>query len=135
MVWMAQKIYCEYTYELRWKFVYTNKPAKFGLWTRAPDNPLENASAQNRDGLAFALIEGKHRVSRQTITLAECTAADYVQHRWVAALACPLSPGAGFHAQGAIQGMELVTRDYIVEVYLDGTKKLKSMLERVSNYA
>ena len=115
--------------------MYTNKPPKMGIWSRPSENHLENASAQSRDGLAYAIIEGKNKETRETVILAECKGSEYVMHRWIAAVSTPLSVRGKLNIQGSIQGMTLVTIDFKYHVQLDGIVVKEANNEGRSNYA
>ena len=131
------KIFCDYHFDLRWKLIYINKPPRFGQWCRPASIAGEKASEQNRVGLACAMIEAKEIRTRQISTLAECTAADYIEHRWIAALPVPvlLIKQQTIQGQGGIQGMSLITRDQKIHIHVDGKKYREAMTERSSNYA
>ena len=131
------KTYCDYHFDLRWKLIYINKPPKFGQWCRPASIAGEKASEQNRDGLAYAMIESKDLRTRKISILAECKAVDYIEHRWIAALPVPVSmlKHTNVSGQGGIQGMSLIARDFKMHIHVDGKIYKEAMTERNSNYA
>ena len=131
------KKYLDNNLELRWRLDYINKPPKMGMWSKSLHNdPHTLASCQDRGGLVTASIESKNRQTRKIKTEIICYAADYVQHRWIAATWAPTASGFGSASlQGSINGMTLVTRDFKVHVMIDGTILKQKMNERSSTYA
>lgn len=122
-------LYCKNAVDVRWRLEYSNKPAKFGMWNNPGVDTYSYASFQDRDGLVYACIEVKDIVTRQLKVLARCSAADYEQHRWIAAAPMPLK-SSGLKVEGGVQGMTLVTRDQKLHVYKDGLVKIEKMEER-----
>lgn len=136
MFYRTVKTYCPYNFDLRWKFIYINKPAKFGQWCRPAYMAGEKASEQSRHGLACAMIEAKDLRTRQISILAECAAANYLEHRWIAALPVPALglKGRTVKGEGGIQGMSLITLDEKIHIYVDGKIVREPMNERATNY-
>lgn len=115
-------------YMLRWAFEYSNRPRKAGMWGMATKNPVDSAWAQPKDGLIYALIEGKDIKTRLTHRLVECPGADFRTFQWVATAALP-----GMGLKGAVTlrsklvGLKILSRDICLEVHSDG-KLLKRAL-------
>lgn len=111
-------------YLLRWRFEYNDgKPPKTGMWLQSHDNdPATQAWCQNKTNLSRAIIEGKHVATRQVVTLAECDGVDFCNFQWRAATMAPASV-TGIKAVtlvGEVIGLELASRDFVIQVLIDG---------------
>lgn len=131
----STKMYVDKNFNLRWKLYYVNKPPKFGMWDLGLEDPATKASMQCRDGLVMAAIEAKNIRTKEIKIIVECSAADYVEHRWIAAAPSPTTAPIPIEVEGAIQGMTLVTRDNKFHVYACGRLFKAPMDERSTNYA
>src|SRR3990172_4226027 len=69
------------TYLLRWRFDFSDKPTRYGVW----NSSIEPAWSVNKNNLVRASIEGKDMQTRETRIIAECDGWDFVNFEWVAA--------------------------------------------------
>jgi hypothetical protein len=129
-------------YRVRWRFDFHGKPTKRGIWNDAGGSQDEkfgtSAWATNKDGLARAVVEGevwddKGGWSDRIVCLAECDGADFVNFSWQAATPVPylstLDAMRGLTMSGQIVGLTLETRDHLHQVYVDGSKFIKTKTE------
>lgn len=108
-------------YRLRWRYDYSGRPSKFGMWGHSgPQNDMATkAWCHNKEGLTRACIEGKDVYTQRIVTLAECEGWDFVNFEWMvnASLPAMLAPGFGsVKPRSRIVGLTLVTRDWRVDI-------------------
>ena len=110
-------------YLLRWRFDFKDAPTALGMWSQ--DGDIAGSGAWKfgmKEGIVRASIEGKHVVTRQTITLAECDGHDFVVFLWLAA--AKINPfsirGKGTTPPSTCLGLSLVSRELITEVLVTG---------------
>lgn len=109
-------------YELRCCFEYVNKKTWRSMWNRTEDTPIDSAYRQSKEGLLFAVIEGKDIVTRETIRLLECSGQDFCNFQWVAITSMPINGHKGIaKINGKNIGLIMVTRYENITVLNDGT--------------
>jgi len=113
-------------YRLRWRFEFLNgKPSKVGVFDATSDLPQDSAWAVNKEGLAYAIIEGECRHTFATKRLYVCDAVDYVSMQWEAYSKSPslgLKPEHGsFKLRPVISGLSVLTREEKITCWTDGT--------------
>mgnify|MGYP006266942167 CR=1 FL=1 len=102
---------------LRWKFEYTDKPARIGGWDYTGDDPLLQAWRQPKEGLLFAVLEAKdfnqviHRVF-------ECPGQDFCNFQWEMEASVSLNGKVGSHRQ---VGLTLVSRSERATIFKNGS--------------
>lgn len=91
---------------LRWRFEYTDKPAKVGVWNYIGEDESLQAWRQPKEGLLFAVIEAKdhnqiiHRVF-------ECAGQDFCNFQWEMEARFSIKGAVGEHK---LVGLTLVSR-------------------------
>jgi hypothetical protein len=107
-------------YDLRWRFEYSDeKPAKYGAWSRSGNTSELHAWCQNKTNLLFAIVEGKHIETKQTMVLAECSGQDFCNFEWKAVAIMPGIKGTT-PLHSTLVGLTIVSRDFITTVMIDG---------------
>jgi len=110
-------------YRMRWRFeFFTNKKPKYGMWDDSgPELDLKTkAWCVNKEYLAFAIVEGKHLVTREHKVLFECAGPDYVNFAWQALAKVRLGGGGTYVPPTKLMGLTLTSRDHITAVYPSG---------------
>lgn len=110
---------------LRWRYEWPDRPAKFGMWNQPGDLPVNQAWAQNKDGLAYAVIESKNIKTREIADVVRCPGHDFLNFQWIAAASVS---GAGLVRGGfgsvvprtKLVGIKMITRDESLAVYVSG---------------
>lgn len=107
-------------WDLRWRFDFKTRPTRQGLWTNP--GPVGNqAWHQNKEGLAFAIIEGKHTRTKELKSLVVCEGHRFRNFQWIA---------ANRHARVTeVVGMSLWMDSKRVEVFIDGRVKVSELSE------
>jgi hypothetical protein len=121
-------------YRLRWRFEFLNgKPTKTGVWDATSDLPQDSAWAVNKDGLAYAIIEGECRHTFEMKRLFVCEAAEYVSMQWEAYAKSPslgLKPIHGaMKLRANIAGLSILTREEKVTCWVNGTISREQLSE------
>lgn len=105
---------------LRWRFEFHDRPSRSGLWSNP--GPVGNqAWHQNKEGLAYACIEGKNLKTKQTKILVRCKGEDFRNFQWIAA------NRSGVYTE--LVGMRMQTREKSVEIFSDGRCKVEDLPE------
>lgn len=122
-------------FNLRWRFVYKDKPDRFGVWDYAGECPTTRASCQSTQGLARAIVEGKNILTRETVVLADISGQDFMLFQWIKVdhfSGGGLTPSAQY-----MVGMKVVTRYGNIIVNNDGTlnRTPLSVADRTINFA
>jgi hypothetical protein len=105
---------------LRWKFEYTDKPAKYGGWDYTGDDPSLQAWRQSKENLLFAVLEAKDH--NQIIhRIFECSGADFCNFQWEMETSISFSGRVGTHRQ---VGMTLVSRTQRATFYKNGKSEI-----------
>jgi hypothetical protein len=123
-------------YLLRWRFEYADgKAPKYGMWSHPGKSPVDMAAFQTKANLAFAMIEGRHSVSREDKILAVCPGDDFCNFQWVAE--AHFNPFGGGVTQQNVVGMKLVSRYDEVTVFASGrvTQDARTAEDQKYNYA
>jgi len=124
-------------YLLRWRFEYSDgKPPKYGMWSQPAVSEKDTAAFTSKANLAFAMIEGRHSITRVDSILAVVPGADYCNHQWIAE--AHFSPfGNGGQLQQNIIGMKLQSRYDETSVLASGvvTQDARTTEDMNFNYA
>lgn len=100
----------------RWRFdFFGNKPPRIGGWF--PAVRLEDmASTVNKDGLAWASIEGKHFITKEVKVFVQCHGEDFINFQHLS-----LCVSSGGRLTQRTHGMRMVHRHGIFNCYETGT--------------
>ena len=124
-------------YHLRWRFDFSNKPSRFGLWDSSgpSQHTAYNAWSTNKDGLIRAAIEGKGIVTRNIRVLVACDGHNFCNLKWFAMISTGMGQYGSF--AGRPVGMILQTRDLDVLYLKDGQSftKDRTQGDKDFNYA
>jgi hypothetical protein len=112
-------------FDMRWRFDYANRPAKYGKWSHSGYTNECKAWCQPKDGLVRACIEGKEVGTNQVMTLAECDGWDFVNFKWMAVAMAPGNFRGTIQPLHALTGMRLVTRENETLVFPNGQTKVE----------
>jgi hypothetical protein len=99
----------------RWRFEYANGTSRAGIWngtTRFEDT----ASAQTKEGLIAAIIEGKHFMRRDIRIFAECPGQDFINFEHLAVHVRSPKSSTTF-----VYGMRIRTRNCMANCFADGS--------------
>lgn len=108
-------------YLLRWRFEYSDgKPPRYGMWSQPAVNPNETAAFTNKQNLAFAMIEGRHSITREDKIFAATEGANFCNFQWVAEAHFFPFGGSGGQLQQNVIGMKLITRYEEISVFASG---------------
>ena len=118
-------------YLLRWRFDFSDKPAKYGMWSQTATRDEDKASFVNTTGLVRASVEGKDITTREVKVLAECDGHDYVLFKWNAAF---ISHGSFSAGRQVLTGLKLMTRDLELDVFPSGEVKVEARPQEDLNY-
>lgn len=124
-------------YVLRWRYDYSNAPAKYGIWSRPGNTPEVQAWRQNKEGLVRASIEAKDISTKEQRTLAECDGWNFVNFQWIAVASTPALFKGSVTPLTRLVGLKLMTRESMVEVYDTGEIKVlpRSEEDKTFHYA
>jgi hypothetical protein len=123
-------------YLLRWRFEYADgKATKYGMWSHPGASPADMAVYQTKQGLALAMIEGRHSATKEDKILAVCPGDDFCNFQWVAE--AHFNPFGGGVTQQNVVGMKLVSRYDEVTVFASGrvTQDARTLEDQQFNYA
>ena len=123
-------------FDLRWRFDYLSRPAKYGQWSRPDERDEDKAYRQNKEGLLLASIEGKNRKTFEVVTLCDVPATEFVMFEWMAAASMrPFFNGTA-KTRTQLLGLAIKTREHILAVYPDGSvhKTDRTEAEKAINY-
>lgn len=104
----------------RWRFDFHHKPTKFGGWQGSSNRTEDMASFVNKDGLAFARIEGKHFLTREVKVFAECQGWDFLNFEYLACLISNNRSSLNF-----VYGLRLRTDKELISCFADGSVKVE----------
>jgi len=108
-------------YYLRWRFEREGHPPKYGMWSQPGNTPATQAWAQNKEGLTWAVIEGKNVETAEIKRLYEVPGQDFMNFQWIAeARLNPLEINGKTTPRTRIIGMKIVAREQTIEVYSNG---------------
>jgi hypothetical protein len=111
-------------YNLRCVFEYAKDiPTWKSQWNRSGDNATDSAFMQTKNGLLYAVIEGKNIITKEIVRIVEYPGYDFCNFQWVAASFVPVNSPKG-QLQSKLIGLALVTRDNVVTVFRDGSVKI-----------
>lgn len=115
-------------YDLRWRFEYSDgKPAKYGMWNTPGTFETEQAWCQNKDHLLYAVVEGKHKVTKKIETMVRCPGPEFVNFGWISkAVMSGLGIKGSAKLPSSIIGLQIRGRDRLVDVYIDGSCQEKA---------
>jgi len=101
---------------VRWRFEYTDKPPKIGIWNYTGDAPELQAWRQSKSNLLFAVIEAKDQ--NQVIhRIFECPGADFCNFQTEMEARFSMNGGTGQHR---MVGLTLVSRTERATIFLNG---------------
>lgn len=113
------------TWNLRWRFEYASGVVRCGMWSN-PGGPGNQAWNQNKEGLSYACIEGKHAFTKEEKVLVRCEGHRFRNFQWIA--------GHGVNSSYTeIVGMRLMMDEKAVEVFLDGRCVVQELSEGEKN--
>jgi len=126
-------------YRLRYRFEYFDgKPTVFGKWDHSGDHAANQAWTQKRDGLARVIIEGKHNVTKETVSIVDCSGQDYRMLQWIAAgfLGSRQLKNCGNGITPATRniGLALWTADKKIAVFNNGVVHVEELNEQEKKY-
>lgn len=112
-------------FDFRWVLDYgTHK--KCGPWSTPVMAERDKATNQPRDGLLWALVEGRDSEGH-IVTLARCAALDFISFAFKVIARMPISIGSKGGAVGQSKyqaiGMTLVTQEKLIDVFDTGVVK------------
>lgn len=122
-------------FRLRWRFEYSDKPTKYGMWNSSGDVPEEQAWYQSKEHLTSAVIEGKDIASGRIVRVIEVTGSDFCCFEWcaVSSMGGLSRPGMGQTLNSTIVGLKIVARDKNIFVYVDGQVKVENRNDQDSD--
>lgn len=103
----------------RWRFDFHHKPTRFGTWQGSSNRIEDMASYVNKDGLAYARIEGKHFLTREVKVFAECPGYDFLNFEFLACLVANDKSSLNF-----VYGLRLRTDTMLTTCFADGSTKV-----------
>jgi hypothetical protein len=125
-------------WRLRWKFEFSNKPTKCGVWDLGSDHPNDAAWRINKEGLTRASIEGENRETYEIRTFFECEGSDYAFCQGEAFVKVPgvLGLKGSVTIKGTVAGISFLTREEKISVWVNGTvsRRLLSIEEKKFNF-
>lgn len=116
-------------YRLRWKFEFSNKPPKIGVWDLTSKNIVDAAWHVDKANLVRALIEGETLRTQQKSVLFECYGPDYVSCQGENFAAASLYFSGSSKLRQFIYGISFLTRTEKVTVVKDGTLTRRPLTE------
>jgi hypothetical protein len=110
-------------WQLRCRFDFSNGRAPWvSQWDRTGTSASDAAWRQSKEGLMLATVEGKHRITRELRTFAQCAGPDFCNFEWLAAIAMDSGALRGsVTKQGTVYGLVLVTNKVRCVVKMDGS--------------
>lgn len=124
-------------YDLRWRFDFVSRPTRWGKWSAPGKTPEMQAWCNNGEGLVRASIEGRHAITQEIKTLAECDGHDFVNFQWLAVAMTPASLVGIAKPVHALVGLKIVTRETEIGVAADGSvaTRVRPEAEKRINFA
>lgn len=101
----------------RWRFEYLDGRSKKGIWN-GTSRFEDTASAQNKEGLLAAIIEGKHFLRRDVRIFSECPGADFINFEHLAVYVSNQNRPFTY-----VYGIRLRTRSMLISCFADGSVK------------
>lgn len=108
---------------LRWRFEYSDKPAKYGGWDYLGDDPGLSAWRQPKEGLIMAILEAKTG-DGVILPLVECPGQDFCNFQWE--MEARLYAGSIGHRH---VGLTLVSRSHRYTVFVNGKTNIEARKE------
>lgn len=108
---------------LRWRFEYTNRPARWGGWDGVlPQGDPGTAALQPKDGLKWAIIEGESIFTQEGFRIVEIPGADYAHTQWEGHVrSLPFGwAEAAVTFTPKIHGMSMWTNQEKITAFIDG---------------
>jgi hypothetical protein len=124
-------------YDLRCCFEYIGKPTWRSQWNRSGHLPCDQAWCQNKNGLAFAVIEGKDVQTREVIRLVECSGDTFNNFEWLAHVSIPLGVKGEVTPPVRNVGLVLVTSENRIIITVDGVMQMEQRTteDKAHNFA
>jgi hypothetical protein len=118
-------------YRLRWRFEFLDgKAPRSGLWSMQERDSLHGAWSVNKSNLAFALVQYECLRTQKVGVFAECAGPDFVNFEWIGQVVVrPLTELERSTYSPTILGLQLVTRDLVLKVFVDGTHQVHARSE------
>jgi hypothetical protein len=111
-------------YRIRWRYDWTNRAPKMGMWSLTTKNEIDQAWNKNKEGLLWASVEGKPLTGGEPVTLVQCMGQDFCFFQWIAMASMPalgvLTQKKPFTPITRLVGIKVVTRYEVVSVYDTG---------------
>lgn len=104
----------------RWRFDFHHRPTKFGSWQGSSNRMEDLASYVNKDGLAFARVEGKHFLTREIRIFAECAGWDFINFEFLACLISNDKSSLNF-----VYGLRLRSDKSLTTCLADGSTRIE----------
>ena len=110
-------------YRIRWRYDWTDKAPKWGMWSLSSKNEADQAWNKQKENLLFASVEGKDHEGK-IVTLCQCPGQDFCFFQWICIARTPLrvmrtglKPAKPFHQ---LVGIKIVTRYETVSIFDTG---------------
>ena len=117
-------------WDLRWRLDYTDGRRIVGVWMLHNDKDnATKASAQPREGLLKATIEGREVGTNQAIELLSCDAPHYVGFCWEAGMGYAPST-RGVSKGGSVIGLSIQGWHHKVSVFIDGSSRVSDATKK-----
>lgn len=122
-------------YRLRWRFDYSNRPPRYGVWNGASDLKSDMAAYQPKDGLVTATVEAKKDGVVKPIVV--CPGHEFVMFQWNAVAYGPAVFSGTVKPLTRLLGIKLVTTKEEInicptgKVYRAAAQKFKENLPTV----
>ena len=104
---------------LRWRFEYSNKPAKYGGWDYTGNDENLSAWRQPREGLVAAILEAK-TPEGIVLKMVDCPGVDFCNFQWE--MEARMSSG---HMAYRHVGLTLISRTHRYTIYCNGKIEVK----------
>ena len=105
-------------YLVRWKLIWSSGKVRAGRWSKAAekDDTEGQAWCQSKEGLATAMIETKDPATKEISVATSIGGQDFCNFEWMGKVTFK---GKFGQFKPVIMGLSMVTRNEIVEVYVD----------------
>jgi hypothetical protein len=99
------------------------------MWNQSGPNPSDAAWRQPKDGLAYAFIEGKHRITKEIRLFAQCDGFDFCNFEWIGAASSPGVIKQGIKLATFVVGLSMVTRNARLIVMRNGQMRVDRRID------
>lgn len=104
------------------------------MWDRPGDSPVDQAWSKPKDNLARAIVEVKHKVTRELKPFVVCAGEDFCNFQWIYIASVPGVVRGNVTPITSIVGLKLVTRDKKIYVLNNGKVFIEERTEEDKNF-